>query len=257
MGDASDVGLTREANEDSYCCLVQEEAIAGIDAVLAVADGIGGYQAGEVASQEATGFVCRRFARAAREGGESNSAPSDGDWGRVLGEVTEQANKELYDLAVSEERFYGMGTTIVVAAIAGSRLFVSHVGDSRAYLVRNGTVQRLTEDHSWVAEQVRAGLLDPAAADSHPKRNIITRALGLTPVVQVDGAAFDVAERDAVVLCTDGLTSLVSDDEILSSVIASDSPQRACEALVDLAKAKGGFDNITVVIARLDGPGNP
>ena len=257
VGDASDAGLVRQVNEDSHCCLVRDEAAEGIDAVLAVADGIGGYRAGEVASQHATGFVCRRFARSAKDGREGTRAPSDGNWGQVLSEVIEQANRELYDLAVSEERFYGMGTTIVVAAIAGSRLFVSHVGDSRAYLVRNGTVHRLTEDHSWVAEQVRAGLLDPAAADSHPKKNIITRALGLTPVVLVDGAVFDVTEQDTVVLCTDGLTSLVSDDEVLSSVTTSDSPQQACEALVNLANAKGGFDNITVVIARLDGLGNP
>jgi len=252
VGYASDIGSVRPANEDSCCFLVRDETIEGIDAVLVVADGIGGYQAGEVASRHATDFVCRQFAGSVESGRESNRAPSDGDWGRLLSDVVGQANRELYDLAVSDEAFYGMGTTIVAAAIAGTQLFVCHVGDSRACLLRNGTAQRLTEDHSWVAEQVRAGLLDPAKAESHARKNIITRALGLTPDVLADTAVFDVARQDVVLLCTDGLTSLVSDDEILSGVTVGDSPQQACGALVGRANARGGLDNTTVVIARLD-----
>lgn len=155
-------------------------------------------------------------------------------------------------MALSKDEFYGMGTTIAAAIVIASRLFIGHVGDSRVYLVRQGEIHQLTQDHSLVAEQVRAGLLEPHQVHSHPERNIITRALGLRSRVKVDMLSRQVTNQDIIVLSTDGLNSLVTDDEILSKTTASETPQLACEALVDLANERGGFDNITVMIACLD-----
>lgn len=144
-----------------------------------------------------------------------------------------------------------MGTTLTLGLIEGGRLHLAHVGDSRAYLLRHGDLRRLTQDHSWVGEEVRAGRLRPEEAESHPRRNLLTRALGADADVQVDTETFNLREGDLVLLCSDGLHGVVSDGEITTILGDGEDPQRACDRLVRLANERGGPDNVTVVAARI------
>ena len=144
-----------------------------------------------------------------------------------------------------------MGTTIVTAMINDGRLSIAHVGDSRIYLVRAGTIEQLTDDHSLVYEQVKRDMMTKEEAELSEMKNVLTRALGTKPEVAVDLDELTLAQGDALVLCTDGLTTMVSDDDILSVVMSLDDPGAACERLVDMANENGGKDNVTVIVAYL------
>jgi protein phosphatase len=252
-GHASHRGRVREKNEDNYCILLPPAVAEGLDALLAVADGMGGHQAGEVAS----GFVVQRLT-------ELFSTPEHRQWVdyspthedyyvAVLKEVLEQLNEQLHGAATSQHQLQGMGTTATVALLSQKRLFIGHVGDSRAYLVRNGEIQQLTKDHSWVAEEVEHGRLTLQAAATHAKKNILTRCLGNGLLVRVDRFSQPIAAGDRLVLCTDGLSNMVSDEEIWQSVQSQADPQQACDRLLDLANQRGGPDNITVLVAHVVG----
>ena len=208
----TDVGRVRENNEDSYALLMTPYTIPGVDLLLAVADGMGGHQAGEVAS----GHVTRRLQQLFSAGEEKTLAGAQ-NLELLLARTVETLNKELAELSASRPELRGMGTTATVAAVGGSRISIAHVGDSRAYLVRDGAIQALTQDHSWVAEEVRAGRLSPQEAASHPWRNIVTRALGTSVSVEVDTEIVALEPGDLVLLCSDGLHGVVSDAEIVLS----------------------------------------
>ena len=231
----SDVGRQRSANEDS---LVMAPPF------FAVADGMGGAKAGEVAS--ATAVEVFGGERDAGEGGESQ-----------LARIVREANRRIHDLAGSEESYRGMGTTLTAAKISGDEVSLAHVGDSRAYLLRDGELEQLTRDHSLVAELERSGQITAEAAEHHPQRSIITRALGPEPDVEVDTYTIPGRDGDLFLICSDGLTSMISDDEVGSILRSSDGLDAAAEALVRAANQSGGRDNITVVLFRLgqsDGP---
>ena len=164
----------------------------------------------------------------------------------------EQLNAEIYTHSLSSNELYGMGTTLVTVLLTGDRLIVGHVGDSRAYLISIEQIKQLTDDHSWVAEQMRAGLMQPRDAEVHPWRNVITRAIGVQPDVSVDITSTKVSTGDTIILCSDGLSSMVTEYEILRTVINDHFPQTICENLVNLANLKGGPDNITIVAVRID-----
>ena len=232
------MGRRREANED--CLLLAPEA-----GLLAVADGMGGHAAGEVASrivietlEEVLGH------RSARPGHEAASPDR-------LREAIRLANERIFRSMEGREELRGMGTTVVAALVCADRLAVGYVGDSRAYLLRDGSLTQLTADHSWVQEQVNLGLLSPAEAHRHPFRNIVTRALGSRDVV-ADVREERLLPGDVLLLCSDGLNSMVDDDGIRSILSGRGESAAMADALVEAANAAGGEDNITVIVARAE-----
>ena len=250
LGSLTHVGMKRAGNEDAFLALVGSSSPRGTDALLAVADGMGGHQAGEVASRMAVQGLLTRLS--AKAGGDA-TAPTKGRENARLERIIHELNAEVYAAAARPET-RGMGTTLTAALLAGPILLISHVGDSRAYLLRDRKLHQLTRDHSWVAEQVESGKLTPQEAREHPRRNILSRALGTAASVPVDTIAVDVNQGDVLLLCSDGLHGLVTDEEIARTIGSAD-PQPACELLVERANALGGNDNITVVAARIDRPG--
>jgi protein phosphatase len=243
----------RERNEDSYLALAAPALTPEIDALLVVADGMGGHQGGEVASTYLVEQLDRLFSSSAyRRLVHYNPEHAD-YYAAVLKEVLEQINEELYTLGSNQKELRGMGTTATVALVTEQRLFIGHVGDSRAYLMRDGVLRLLTQDHSWVAEQALAGKMSPAEAAVHPRKNVLTRSMGNSLVVRVDRALHQLRPGDQLLLCSDGLTNYASDAELRQAVTKHAEPQAACDWLVSLANQRGGGDNITAIVARFSG----
>jgi serine/threonine protein phosphatase PrpC len=232
---ASDTGRKRRRNEDSYVVAPP---------LFAVADGMGGAQAGEVAS---------KLAAAALE--DSDSGPAGGEQ-RVVALIRE-ANRRVYERANRDPATTGMGTTMTVALVEGAVVTIGHVGDSRAYLVRAGRLEQLTEDHSLVNELLKSGKLSPQEAETHPQRSVITRAVGTDPDVDVDTFTIEAREGDVFLLCSDGLTDMVDDDGILDVVERHhDDLDRVAKSLVSAANRGGGEDNITVIAFTIAADGD-
>lgn len=224
-GQATDNGQARDNNEDSY--LVDAD-----HALFAVADGMGGHLGGEVASATAIEALRAEYAK-----------------GTPVADAIEYANRAVITRAVGHDELTGMGTTLTAVAVAGpSQLLVGHVGDSRAYFLRGDTMDMITDDHSLVAELVREGRLTPEQAEAHPQRAIVTRALGVDAEVNVDVYTLDVQPGDRVIVCSDGLNTMLRDRDIERIAHGQADPQRAAEALVNAANEAGGEDNITVVV---------
>lgn len=226
----TDVGRQREANEDSY--VVAEP-------VFAVADGMGGAQAGEVASRTAADVL--------REPGETGGTPEE-----QLTELVREANRRIYALAQEDPSKRGMGTTCTVAMVSSRGVTIAHVGDSRAYRLRGADLEQLTLDHSLVAELERSGQLTHEAAQHHPQRSIITRALGPEAHVEVDAHTHAARSGDVFVLCSDGLTGMITDDEIAAILRGENSLADAVDSLIRAANQGGGRDNITAVAFRVE-----
>jgi PPM family protein phosphatase len=225
----TDTGRQRQANEDSYFARAP---------VFAVADGMGGAQAGEVASRIAAGAFEERSV---------GDEPAEGQ----LEEIAQEANREIHQLAQVDSSRAGMGTTLTAAMVRDDEVALGHVGDSRAYVLRAGELKRLTKDHSLVEELRRQGRLTEEQAEEHPQRSIITRALGPEPQVNVDTMTFPARDGDVFLLCSDGLTTMVSDDEIRDILVGAKNLRTAVNRLVDAANRGGGRDNITAVAFRL------
>jgi protein phosphatase len=226
----SDTGRQRVANEDSYYASAP---------LFAVADGMGGAQAGEVASK----IAAESFEPAVR-GPESPEA--------YLRSIAEDANQRIHSLAQHDSSRSGMGTTLTAALVEGDEVSLAHVGDSRAYLWRDGALRLLTSDHSLVEELRRQGRISDEQAEDHPQRSIITRALGPESEVQVDTLSFSARPGDVFLLCSDGLTTMVKDDAIAAILAEAPTLDAAVEALIGAANEAGGRDNITVVSFRVD-----
>jgi len=241
-GSATDVGRVRTVNQD--CLLVT-------DGLFAVADGMGGHVGGEVA------------ARVAVEALEEHFQPGDSE--DPLLHAIQEANRAVWDRARQDTSLRGMGTTITAVALVSvdgeERLVVANVGDSRAYLLQAGEFSQLTADHSLVEEMVRAGELSEAEAVGHPHRHILTRALGVEPEIDIDSWLIPPHTGDRLLLCSDGLVNEVADDQIAEVLRQESEPEAAANRLVELARAHGGADNITVVIVDVDegepAPGDP
>ncbi len=228
---ASDTGRERRANEDSYLARAP---------VFVVADGMGGARAGEVASRTAVELFA---------GGldERIQAPEE-----RLARRVQDANERIHELSRADARRAGMGTTITAVHVGGSELAIAHVGDSRAYCLRDGVLSMLTEDHSLVGELVRQGKLTEQEAEEHPQRSIITRALGPEPVVMVDTMTVRARGGDVYLLCSDGLTSMLADERLRQVLVGAGSLEQAGLGLIDAANEAGGRDNITVILFRLE-----
>jgi len=222
-GYATDIGRVRERNEDS---------ILIAPPLYVVADGMGGHRGGQVAS------------RVALETLESLSAEGAG----TLPENVRGANKAVWDRSVEDERLAGMGTTLTGARIDGTSALIAHVGDSRAYLLRDGELRQLTADHTLVARMVKSGEITEAEAEVHPHKNVLTRALGTDEQVEVDEDTITLVDGDRLLLCSDGLTGMVTEDQIQAILETSEQPQQAADRLVKAANRAGGIDNISVVV---------
>jgi len=231
---ATDVGRRRRNNEDAF-------AVAREHGLFLVADGMGGHTAGQVASETAA----REVLAAILESAANGTSPSE----RLRAAVT-ASNDAIFQMAKRKPELSGMGTTLVTLLSVGDRAALAHVGDSRAYLVRRGRIRQLTDDHSLVGELQRRGELTADAAQRHPHRHVLTRALGVRRGVEPDLAELSLAPGDVFVLCTDGLTTHVKDEEIAERVESENDEQIAAKALVDLANERGGEDNVTVVVVR-------
>jgi protein phosphatase len=240
----TDVGLVRDHNEDSYIVLHDDSRLGSGDTVMAVADGMGGHAAGEIASSITISDIKSRFYT------EEHHNLDTREFLGFLGRTLETANRSVFEAGQNNSR-RGMGTTCILVVLRGSRLHYAHVGDSRAYLVRRGRIRQITIDHSWVQESVDAGIFTAEEARTHPNRNVITRAIGLDPEVKVDLGSQELKNGDLVILCSDGLNSMVS-DTVIQNMALSCRDDDVCQALVTAAKEAGGDDNITVITAKFD-----
>ena len=237
-GAATDVGLLRQRNEDTF---VAEYPL------FAVADGLGGHLGGEVASQVAVETLIDVT---------KAEGPDDGIPDRLRTAI-HRANEAVGERASRDSRLTGMGTTLTAVVAGRDRMYLGHVGDSRAYLLREGDLRALTEDHTLVQRMVREGRLTPEQAEIHPQRSVLTRALGIEDELEVDQATVEVAAGDRLLLCSDGLTSMVAEEDIRKILSGHDDPQAASEALVEAANAAGGQDNITTVVVDVEDAAEP
>jgi serine/threonine protein phosphatase PrpC len=232
VGVRTDIGRSRVRNEDAY--LVN-------DPVFAVADGMGGHRGGDVASNLALESL-----RTAEEGATTEDF-------QQLVEQIKAANQRVLERGEADRDLRGMGTTLTAILASDGRAHVAHVGDSRAYMLREGKLQQLTEDHTLVQRMVREGRLTEEEAHSHPQRSIVTRALGVDENIPVDELTLDLKEGDRLLLCTDGLTSMLDRDTIQEILQSEPDPQAACDRLVEEANRAGGEDNITVILLDMVG----
>jgi len=246
-GAVTDVGRVRTNNEDCF------RVVAPLH-LFVLSDGMGGEAHGEVASALAVETVVQHCID-----GEKNAAvtlygepqPGWSDKTQRLSSAAHLANKKIFESAHQHPEQEGMGATLTAAWIDGSRLSIAHVGDSRAYLLRGGSLQQLTSDHSLVAEQVRQGILTPAEADASEMQSVLLRALGSQADIQVDAEEHALIARDILLLCSDGLTRMLIEPEIAATLQAEPDAIRAANKLVELANDRGGTDNITVVVVRI------
>jgi protein phosphatase len=243
----TDVGRRRVSNEDAFG---MDEALG----LYVVADGMGGHAAGEIASREAVDAV---IANVRRERSTVDAVAAGDRSPEVLRKLSrsieaaiQAATYMVFAIAENEPDQRGMGTTLSALIVAGELAVVAQVGDSRVYRVRDGSVERLTEDHTLVAWQLKQGIISPAEAERSPHKNVITRAVGSRDYVQVDTATFDVRGGDRFLLCSDGLHGYLVDDELVPIL---DQPlDRSVQALIDLANTRGGRDNITAIVVALE-----
>jgi len=230
---ASDVGKHRQINEDSY--LVDEP-------IFAVADGMGGHSAGEIASAVALQAVRKKL----RKLDEEKGIPE------LLIQSIREANTAVFQKSSQKAEQRGMGTTLTVAVLCEDTCYIGHIGDSRAYLLRDKKLSQITEDHSLVAEMVKEGVLSPGEAEAHPQRSVLTRAVGIEPSVQIDTSTSKIQPKDRILLCTDGLTAMLSDAEIVQILNQPEEPKLICAKLIDMANQHGGTDNTTVILLDID-----
>ena len=230
----TDTGRVRSMNEDYV--FVSERPIGRLSNLFVVADGMGGHNAGERASSYAVEVLLQSI----RKNKEKTPV-------KVMRRAIESANDMVYQESISSDRSRGMGTTMVAAVICKDRLYVANVGDSRLYII-NSQIRQITKDHSLVEEMVRLGKLTKEEGRNHPDKNIITRAVGAEETVQIDCFEERIGIRDVVLLCSDGLTNMVSDEQIQQIIKTEKNLQKAAELLVETANRNGGRDNITVLL---------
>jgi protein phosphatase len=247
-GGVTDLGRVRSNNEDSF------RIVEPLNLFI-LSDGMGGEAHGEIASSLAVDAIEKICSSSKADAQITlNGTSTSENWTeptRVLQTAVFQANFSIYQSSQEHPEQRGMGATVTAGWINGSKLSLAHVGDSRAYLLRTGNLQQLTNDHSLVAEQVRRGIITPQQAEESEMQSVLLRALGAHPEVDVDLDEFDLFPRDVLLLCSDGLTRMVTEPEIAGTLQAETDPEKAAQKLVDLANERGGLDNVTVIVARL------
>jgi PPM family protein phosphatase len=240
---AMDPGRARSNNEDS---VATDDGVA----LCVLADGMGGYNAGEVASNMATTFIRTELGRWLRE---ASQQATDAEVKRAMDICVDNANRAIFNAANSNPQYAGMGTTLVVSLFREDRLLLGHVGDSRCYRLRNGRLQQITRDHSLLQEQIDAGLITPEQAAFSANKNLVTRAVGVEDTVMLETHQHDVLPGDLYVLCSDGLSDMLDDATIAHLLQAHEALGPCSRALIDAANDAGGKDNISVILARASG----
>jgi PPM family protein phosphatase len=244
---ATDTGRARSNNEDSVAL--------DTGAQLAVlADGMGGYNAGEVASSMLTAFIKAELGRWLQEAG---AQASDVEVRRAMDICVDNANRAIFNAANSNPQYAGMGTTLVLAVFREGRLLVGHVGDSRAYRFRGGRLAQITRDHSLLQEQIDAGLITPEQAAFSANKNLVTRAVGVEDTVLLETHQHELQPGDVYLMCSDGLSDMLDDAAIAQVLQMYDSMEAAGAALIDAANDAGGKDNIAVILVRVQGGATP
>lgn len=238
----TDKGLRRNANEDSWNFCEPSPIPRAFYAI--VADGMGGHNAGDVASKLATDVTSDYINSAYKDDMEYEELK------KMLIRAVEKANTVVFDESCKSRLTSGMGTTIILCFIIDKKAIVLHIGDSRLYLIRSGNIKRITKDHSLVEELVAGGTITEEEAQNHPQKNIITRALGTSRKVEVDVLEFDIKNEDTLLLCTDGLSNMISENEIKEIILNSENIIIAPQNLVNRANDNGGIDNITAVVLK-------
>lgn len=238
----TDRGLVRVNNEDE---LYLDEKLG----LLVAADGMGGHASGEVASKLAVNVIRDYFQGSQKLIGRSNPAYSEAT--NKLNCAIRLANQAVYEVAQSSPVLKGMGTTIVAVLLTGNKLSIAHIGDSRAYLIRAGNIDQLTDDHSMVNEQVRHDIITKEEADKSEMKNILTKALGISAKMEADLDELTMFDNDILFLCTDGLSNMVTDEAVLKIISQAGDFSAACDSLINVANKNGGKDNITVVIGHI------
>jgi len=241
----TDLGNIRTNNEDAglFFRIADANITHEKGCILMVADGMGGHQAGEVASKMATEIISKEYFKNGNGNIEKN-----------LAKVFTLANKNILAAANADSSKKGMGTTCTALIVANKRVYYAHVGDSRAYVIKNNSIARITTDHTYVQELIKAGTITAAEAEKHPQRNILTNAMGTKPQIRIDTGKCDFSfeENDRLMICSDGLYDYLEDAEI-AGIVNNKPVQEAAEQLIDEAKKRGGHDNITVVLAEKTG----
>lgn len=237
MFSVTDTGLRRKMNQDYY--FASDAAVGNLPNLYIVADGMGGHKAGEYASRYTTERIVASVAR--NNGDEPIS---------ILKEAIDKANELLVMESKEDETKSGMGTTLVIATVIGKKLFVANVGDSRLYIVDNTALKQITRDHSLVNEMVRLGEINESEAREHPDKNIITRAIGVSEHVEADFFEVQLETNDLILLCSDGLTNMIDDEEIFDIIKSCENVKEQVMTLVKTANLNGGKDNITVMIIK-------
>lgn len=236
----TDTGRVRSNNEDAV-------AIHETAQMVILADGMGGYNAGEVAAEMATTFVTTELGRWIAEGGADTSGR---ELRRAMETCVDNANRSIFNAANTHPQYAGMGTTLVMGVFQETRILIGHVGDSRCYRLRNGTLAQLTRDHSLLQEQIDAGLLTPEQAQFATHKNLVTRALGVEDTVMLEVTEYRAEEDDLFLMCSDGLNDMVSDQRIAALLATSGTLAEKCHALVNTANDSGGRDNISVILVQ-------
>lgn len=233
----TDIGSKRSMNQDYMYC--NTEPVGGFQNLLIVADGMGGHRAGDYASRLCVETMVQSLEKSAHKTPVS-----------LFEEAVTAANKAVFEESASHVEYEGMGTTVVACTLEENTLYITNIGDSRLYLIRDG-IEQITDDHSLVEEMVKQGNITESEARIHPQKNIITRALGINEEVQADFFEIDVEQGDVIMLCSDGLSNMIEDEDMEYIVKNSDTLQTAAESLVARANENGGNDNITVVLAEV------
>ncbi len=228
----TDIGMVRKTNEDSYAFLPPQ--------LFVVADGMGGHVAGEIASNLGVTTIEEYIKKIA----------PPADWQQILKDAISKANSIIYQMSQAKSECAGMGTTVTAIYADNTQIHWGHVGDSRLYLIKENQLQQITSDHSLVWELVQSGSITSAEAQVHPHRNILTRAVGTSDTLTVDSGRFSWQPGDSLLLCTDGLTNMLSEETILAICTQSAPPQTIVNTLVEQAKQAGGYDNITAVLVQ-------
>ncbi len=242
----SNIGLTRKVNEDAF--YYQQQYVCGYPYLCIIADGMGGHNAGEVASKMAVSEIREFIEKSTNEIQYTDLR----DYENLIRNAFIHANEIVYQKSIESKDCIGMGTTLTVALIIEKKMIIGHVGDSRVYFIRNNSIERITTDHSYVAELIKNGTIKPEEANNHPQKNLITRAIGTGETIEVDVNVFDVMNGDNIVMCTDGLSNMLEENEILNVVTSNKDLRKKCSNLINLANNKGGFDNITVIVIEVD-----
>ena len=249
VGSLTHKGMKRDGNEDSFCVLIENDSPAYSSGLMIVADGMGGHQAGEIASSMAVDGVVDAFANFELKENDSFKKKVK-DATSFLVKSIEKVNFDIYKASKKPET-EGMGTTLTTLLFIENRAIIGHVGDSRIYLLRDNEFNQITIDHTWVEGEVKEGRLTADEAITHPMRNILSRAIGNNQKVKVDTDILNLKQGDIILFCSDGLNAML-DDLTIKDIISTNKPQQACDLLVNKANANGGLDNITVGVISIN-----